>query len=214
MKIHYLFLVIFFVFPLALVASVDHKEGAWLGLLHKKSLTADNFLWVEAQLRYDFSTPTMQQTLYRFGGLRKLNENHEVGLLYAFVQTGLRKEHRPTLQHSQKLSFWKDLQLSSRTRLESRFLEKSDEDSWRLRYLIKVQKTLKEKLALVVWEEPFLNLTQDSWTGNRTFERNRFFLGLRQPLLDMNMEWGYLNQYIPRHQSSASEHIFSVFLFY
>lgn len=71
----------------------------------------------------------MNQSLYRFGLLKKLNENHEVGVIYAYVQSVSAKEHRPTLQHIQHIQHIQQygdltsISFSGRSRIEIRFFE-------------------------------------------------------------------------------------------
>jgi len=192
--------------------ALENQNRAWLGLLGKKTLTQDYSLWSEAQLRYDLEVGGMQQTLFRFGPLKQINENHEIGLLMAFVQTGLIKEYRPTLQHMQQLSGRRNIKLSSRSRLEARFLEDSSDDSMRFRYLLRGQMSLNSSLSLILWDEAFINLTNDDWTGNRTVERNRLFVGFRIPITEMSIEIGYLNQHIYR-RSDLIEHALVFYLF-
>lgn len=193
--------------------SDNTRNGTWLGLFHKKPLPQEYTLWTEAQFRYLLDSTGMQQTLYRLGALKKLDERHEIGLIYGFVQTGVLKEHRPTLQHVQQYGELASMKFSGRSRMELRMLEDSPDDSLRFRYQLRGQKTLNPELDLVVWDEPFINLTKDDWTGERTMERNRFFLGTRIPVWGMHAEIGYLNQFVPRRKD-ITEHILTLYLFY
>jgi hypothetical protein len=190
--------------------AIEDKPRLWVGLIHKKAIHEDYSLWGETQLRYDLESGGMQQTLFRFGPIKRLNDKHEVALLYGFIQTGSMKEARPTLQHTQQFS----QNFSARSRLEFRTLEDSDDDSLRFRYLIRLQKNLKDGLSAVVWEEPFINFTDEAWSGSRTFERNRLFIGLRIPVFQMNWEVGYMNQYIPRRSQTTMDHIATLYIFY
>lgn len=188
----------------------EDKPRLWIGLLHKKAVHEGYSLWGETQLRYDLASGGMQQTLFRFGPTKKLNDHHEMALLYGFIQSGNVKEIRPTLQHVQQ--FFPNF--SARSRLEFRTLEDSDDDSLRFRYMLRIQNKIREGLDAVVWEEPFINLTHDAWTGSRTFERNRFFIGIRVPIFQMNWEFGYMNQYIPRKAQATMDHIATLYIFY
>ena len=206
---------IFILFSTTIFAATSDntRNGTWLGFFHKKQLPQDYALWTEAQFRYLLDSSGMQQTLYRIGALKKINDSHEVGLIYGFVQTGIMKEHRPTLQHVQQYGELSGMKLSGRTRLEFRMLEDSPDDAMRFRYQLRMQRKLTQNLDLVVWDEPFINLTKDDWTGNRTVERNRFFIGTKIPFWDMNAEIGYMNQFVPRVKD-ITEHILTLYLFY
>ena len=192
--------------------TVDSRT--WFGLFAKKPLSEEITSWQEVQFRYDLNQGQMQQTLVRFGLLKKLNESHEAGVLMAFVQTGLVKEYRPTFQHLYSHSHDELFFLNLRSRLELRDIENNDANSVRYRFMINTRKKISTNLSAVIWEEAFLNLTNETWTGSRTFERNRFFLGARIDQSYGRWEVGYLNQYIPREQKNIQEHIISTSFFY
>jgi len=213
-QIHFIICSFLLVLSSILNASTKDRERIWVGMFGKKEIAEKNFFFTEAQLRYDLNTPTMQQNIIRFGGLHQLNLNHEIGLLGAYVQTGLVKEYRPTLQYTYFSNSNKFYDFSLRNRLESRFLEDQTEVSLRYRLSARVQKNITERLSLIIWDEPFINLTQEDWTGERTFERNRLFFGPRFKFNELNLEIGYLNQYIPRKDKNTMEHIIVTYLFF
>ncbi len=191
---------------------VRSEQRLWLGVFSKKKITENYLFWAEAQLRYDQTHQTMNQTMNRFGLLRNLNQNHEIGWLFSFIQTGMTKEYRPTLQH-----IYSDNRplnnFSLRTRLEGRDIEDSDANSLRLRSQVRLAHTLNPTYDLVVWDEAFVNLTHEQWTGNHAIDRNRFFLGTRGKYEQIIFEIGYMNQYIPRNTLSLSEHALLLYLF-
>ena len=199
-------------------ARESSEQRVWLGLFAKKKMTEHFDLWVETQLRHDENHQTMNQTLNRFGLLRGLNDNHEVGVLFAFVQTGLMKEYRPALQYLYKNNSPIN-SFSIRNRLEGRDIEdsktiaESEADSLRFRSQIRWAHTLSPQYDLVLWDEPFINLTHENWTGNRFFERNRSFLGTRIKFENIHFEVGYMNQYIPRNAVSMHEHTLILYIF-
>jgi hypothetical protein len=209
----FLFCLIMLSLSLHATTSDNTRNAIWWGFFNKKPLPSEYSLWTEAQFRYLLDSTGMQQTLYRVGGLKKLNDQHEVGLIYGYIQTGLTKEHRPTFQHVQQYGELATMKFSARSRLEFRMLENSPDDALRFRYLLRGQQKLSHQFEIVLWDEPFINLTDDEWTGNRTIERNRFFVGTRVPFWDMHLEIGYMNQFIPR-EKDITEHILTLYLFY
>jgi len=200
-------------------ATERSEQRIWLGLVAKKKITEHYNLWAETQLRYDETHQTMNQTLNRFGLLRSLNEHHEVGLLFAFIQTGLMKEYRPALQYLYQNNGIIN-SFSIRNRLEGREIEDSktisgsEADSLRFRTQFRWSQTLNSIYDLVFWDEPFLNLTHEKWTGNRLIERNRLFLGTRIKSEHIHFEVGYMNQYIPRNDVSMHEHTLVSYIFF
>lgn len=195
-------------------ASDQSKASSWLGFMSKKSLEEKSSFWTEFQLRYDNNETTMFQTLFRFGYLYSLTPKHEAGLILGYIQTGLQKEYRPTLQHVYTFTQSPESLLNLRSRLEARQIEDNPDFSLRYRANLRWQKSVGGGYSAVMWEEPFVNLTDDDWTGNRFFERNRAFIGARKKLTGFDVEFGYLNQYIPRSSGNTTEHIAVAYLSY
>lgn len=190
------------------------KNSGWLGTFSKKEITENYKAWVEAQMRYGFDQGGANQILYRTGLLYDLSPRHEFGFLYAFIQTGLQKEHRFTVQHSQKYGEWLSLNFSHRMRLEARFLEDNDDDAGRFRYLIRGEGELQSTPSFVLWNEVFVNTSVDSWTGDYTLDRNRLFVGFKIKVFNSRTEIGYLNQFVRRRSGDVSEHVATMYWFF
>lgn len=193
--------------------AADDRPGFWLGTFGRKTISEDISFWSEVQLRYNQEATTMAQTLFRGGILYNWNSDHEFGLLMAYVQSDLQKEYRPTLQHVFKQFNSGEFPILLRSRVEFRDLESLGDNSVRFRIMLRTEKKLSSDLSLVFWDEPFLNLTREQWTGNRSLDRNRAFFGLKRVYTNMSVEAGYLNQYVPR-AIDVSEHLFVVYLNY
>jgi hypothetical protein len=194
-------------------AETKEEQRTWFGLFMRKKITTDYDLWAETQLRHDEAHQTMNQTLNRFGILKNLNEHHELGFLFAYAQSATAKEYRPTLQYVYKLNGELN-SFSARNRLEGRDIEDNDANSMRFRSQIRWAHVLNPKYDLVVWDEPFMNLTHEQWTGNRFIERNRAFIGTKVKFENISFEVGYMNQYIPRETRNTSEHILTTYFFF
>lgn len=198
--------------------AAEDQKGMWLGTFANKKLTENYSFWIETQLRYNLDEGNAAQVLYRTGVLQKLNERQGLGYLYAFIQSGLNKEHRFTLQHTQSYGNLSNYKFSHRVRVETRHLEETTESfeaAGRLRYLLRAEQRDDKNYALVVWDEVFINLNETSWNGHDTQDRNRFFIGVKQEFFASNrLELGYLNQFIPRESGDISEHIATVYLFF
>lgn len=197
-----------------LVSSLVHAEEisygrSWAGLFQRKSLSERWTILGETQLRYSNEDINLQQILVRPGVMYRINTQNEVGIVYGYVQTGSLKEHRPTIQWLGKFSE----SFSTRARLEIRKWEEEKVQSLRLRPMLRYEHSIEARRSWVVWDEPFLNVTHDDLSGNRIFERNRFFTGLRLPFENVALEVGYLNQTIPRQNLTTIEHIFVFYVF-
>lgn len=198
------------------VADTRSFDRTWLGLFGKRKLADTGYtIWTEGQARMDNDRFTQQQLLLRPGVLKNINEKNDIGFLIAFVETDTNWETRPTFQHI--YTFLKNdvHTVSFRSRFEYRVREDQEARSGRYRGQLKYHRTLEKHKAFIIWEEPFLNMTNEDWTGNRVFERNRFFIGMGLPFVDETVfEVGYMNQYTPRETRSTIDHIAAVYYFY
>lgn len=212
MKSRYFFITLILAAPS--FASTDVSRDFWLGTFNKVKLTSKSFLWSETQLRYNVEDSEMGQTLIRGGLLRKIGKkNQEVGLLYAFIQSGVNKEHRLALQHTMRYS--ESVNLSHRVRLEYRALENQKPLDERFRYLFRYQSLKKRGLGLpVIWDEVFVNLDKKPNDKIDYLDRNRLFIGFRSKFEEFNFEYGYLNQYAPREGQSVMDHTLVAYLFF
>ena len=211
MKLIFALLFIFFSVS-EVFAFTKEEQRTWLGIFARKKITSELDFWAETQLRHDETHQTMNQTLNRFGILKNIDDHHEIGFLFAYVQSATLREYRPTLQYAYK-NKWENDSFSIRNRLEGRDIEDNDANSLRFRSQLRWAHTLNSDYDLVVWDEPFVNLTHETWTGNRFVERNRAFLGTRIKFENISFEVGYMNQYIPRATQSVSEHILTLYTF-
>lgn len=186
----------------------------WLGVFSKKQVKEQHFFWQEFQWRYNADQGRTQQTLFRFGLLKSLSNNHEVGLILGLIDTSSNQEIRPTLQHLYTKSTSEQLNFSLRSRLEYRDLEKNSDQSLRYRLQAGLRYAINSGYSFLLWDEIFLNLTRENWTGDRFTERNRAFIGARIDRDYGRWEMGYLQQYIPRSTQNTTEHIAVVYFYY
>ena len=194
-------------------AVTDDVQRTWFGIFGRKAFNENYSMHQEFQLRYDLENGEMQQSLIRFGVLQKYNEKHELGYIFAFVSSTASKEYRPTLQHVYLSKLGESFPLLIRSRLELRDIENNDDNSFRYRMLLNLRYQASSHFSYLIWNEAFFNLSREMWTGDRTFERNRLFMGGRIDQSYGRWEVGYLNQYIPRTPRSTMEHM-AVFYFY
>ncbi len=194
-------------------ADMRNEQRTWLGLFAQKKINSNLNLWAETQLRHDETHQTMNQVLNRFGLIKPISDRHEVGFLFAYVQSDTAKEYRPTFQYSYKIQDQSNF-FTLRNRLELRDVEQQEAKSVRWRSLLRWSHALNESYDFLIWDEPFLNLTHEQWTGERLFERNRLFIGTKIKWSELALELGYLNQYIPRDTKSIQEHALVTYLFF
>jgi hypothetical protein len=213
-KMSYSFLFAFLIFVSLFFSpqsqsKVVQENNSWWSLVGKQKYQEFS-LFHESQLRYSHEEGGMQQVIIRPGILKSFNSN-EVGFLMGYIQTGNLREYRPTFQYS-----YLGENFTSRNRLEFRNWEGHLSASVRFRSLLRKEFFKSENFSLLIWDEAFVNLTRETHTGNRFFERNRIFVGTNFTPTNspVRFELGYLNQYIPRSLISHSEHNLSLTVFY
>ncbi len=178
--------------------------------------------WLEGQGRFGNNTSSFSQGLLRTGLGFKVNENTSVWLGYAWIPTDQPftkkafNENRiwQQLLWSQKYSF---ATVTSRSRLEQRFIPTGSDVGWRFRQMLKISAPLwfAPSFSLVASDEYFVNINKTDWGADDGFDQNRAFGGIGFNF-DKNIktEAGYMNQYIRKAVGpDLMDHIVSVNLF-
>jgi hypothetical protein len=89
------------------------------------------------------------------------------------------------------------VRLSSRTRLEQRFVSTGSETGWRLREFVKLSAPLGSTWSAVLYDEYFYNLNSTNYGATAGSDRNRFFIGPGLAISkQVTIEFGYLHQYV------------------
>jgi hypothetical protein len=104
------------------------------------------------------------------------------------------------------------LHLSSRTRLEQRFVQGVDRTAWRMREQVRLIDPVLPKVNALVWVEPFvaLNRTEASPTA---LDQIRIFAGVALPITKrVDVEVGYLHQLLHRTTGNVVNHTVPVSL--
>jgi hypothetical protein len=189
-------------------AQQDEDSGVWIGGFANgklpPSLNDDRGawrLWTDIQLRFGDDVSRFSQGVFRPGIGYAFSRGWTIWAGYAYVRTeapyatSTMTEHRIWEQ-----AIWSgalgSTALSSRTRLEQRFVSTGSNTGWRLREFVKVAQPLKSPWFGVVSDEFFANLNTTDFGASAGSDRNRFFIGPGVRLGgDLSMEIGYLNQY-------------------
>ncbi len=97
------------------------------------------------------------------------------------------------------------VQLSTRTRLEQRFIRGADGTAWRVREQLRLAMPLAPRgPALVAWGELYITLNRTSATRT-TFDQLRAFVGVSVPVSPQaDVEIGYLKQHLHRVTGDVS----------
>lgn len=177
--------------------------------------------WLEGQGRFGNDTSQFSQGMLRAGLGYKLNEQTSVWLGYAWVPTEEPFTKTPFDEHriwqqvlwSDKFSFGT---LTSRSRLEQRFIPTGSEVGWRFRQMFKVSVPMPfaPDFSLVASDEYFANINKTNYGADDGFDQNRAFGGIGYNFnKNIKTEVGYMNQYIRKTGPDRMDHILSLNLF-
>ena len=130
-----------------------------------------------------------------------------------------RREHRSFQQVTWTAGRVGPGDLSTRTRLEQRWLSDGNDTGWRLRQMVRYRvpfRATRGGVALLGWVEPFVALNTTDWGARAGFDQVRSFAGLEIPAGGRSTtEIGYLNQTIDRGGGRRQmNHVASVTVFF
>jgi hypothetical protein len=193
-------------FSLALPANAEtrHDEQVWLQAIAQGPVAGDVIYFAEVQSRFGDGASQLSQMLIRPAIGVKLNDRVAVYQGYANVRTptaggGETRENRSFQQVSWSLGRPGGIAISSRTRLEQRWLSNGSDVGWRLREMVRGAAPLGPdgKVALLAWGEVFVALNDTDWGARGGLDRLRGFAGLELPFSGKStVEVGYLNQFV------------------
>lgn len=106
------------------------------------------------------------------------------------------------------------LSITGRSRLEQRFIENRDDVGWRLRQFLRFDVPFQDEgqWKAVLWNETFVGLNTTSWGQRSDIDQVRNFVGVGVPISkNLNLEAGYLNQWINRPGEDLINHAFSTY---
>jgi hypothetical protein len=193
-----------------LPSSLNNAKGSWR-------------LWTDVQLRFGDDASRFSQGLVRPGIGYALGRGWTVWGGYAYIRTDPPYSTSTTTeQRIWEQASWsgaiRTTTLSSRTRMEQRFLSTGSDTGWRLREFVKASRPLAARTiwSVVVSDEFFLNLNSTDFGATAGSDRNRFFIGPGVALSRaVVMEIGYLNQYTFRSNGpDKNDHLFATNLFW
>jgi len=128
----------------------------------------------------------------------------------------VQREDRPYQQLTLRLGHVARAALSSRTRLEQRFVSTGDDTGWRVRQQVRLAWPLsgKGKSAFYVSEEPFFALNSTDWGARAGFDQLRSAAGFSLPAgKHLTADIGYLNQWtVRRGRPDGLAHVLNVAL--
>ncbi|PZU07625.1 MAG: DUF2490 domain-containing protein [Sphingobium sp.] len=204
-------------------AATAQDEQFWLNLTAMGSVKDELVYFAEVQPRIGDGVSRVDQALLRGAIGWKFSPSLTLYQGYAHVVLPIeggkdRNEERSFQQLSWMLGKPWGGELS-RTRLEQRWRSDGDDMGWRLREMVRYEKTLKpgsDAVNALVYAEGFAALNDTDWGARAGFDQLRSFVGAELGLPGQStVEVGYLNQLIDqRGGDTRINHVASVTLFF
>lgn len=191
-------------FPAAAMAAQE-DEQVWLAQFSTIEVGQKVLLFTDMQLRFTDGADRLGQVLLRPAVGYRITPSDTLFLGYAYVRTESLNgtptdEHRMFQQALVRVAGGPGkTTVTSRTRLEQRWLEGRSGMGWRLRQQVRLETPVAKGLNAIVWAEPFVNLDTTSWGQRAGFDQLRGFFGVGVPIAKgIAIEAGYSGQYVNR----------------
>ena len=186
-------------------------------------LTAKDWGWtLDLRQRWREEGENFDQFIASGYIIKKLSPKFALGLGIDHIQnhpSGKEsfEENRITSQMQYKFDDIAGIKIQSRTRFEFRRREQFDDIAYRLREQMRASYPLNfnPNISLVMFDELLLNLNSTDWKVARGIDQNRVFVGMGyQANTHVNIEFGYLNQYINTQTINRENHVLNTTLRY
>ncbi|MFW2829323.1 DUF2490 domain-containing protein [Sphingomonas sp. ID0503] len=201
------------------LAATREDEQLWVNATVMGPVAGDLVYFAEVQPRFDQGVSHLGQLLLRPAIGLRLSPAVTVYQGYAHVALPIEGGRDRNEERSfQQVSWTISPTLSSRTRLEQRWLSDGNDTGWRVREMIRAETPLgsdRDGIAALGYAEVFVALNDTDWGARKGFDQLRTFAGLELPLKGKStIEAGYLNQLVDRPRGDkAVNHVASISLF-
>ena len=194
---------------------------SWNTLLVQGPVDGKLLLWAELQPRFTNDADRLGQFVARGALGVRLKNDVDLHTGYHF-QRNTPATGRSTNEHRA----WQQIMapvirrdngfaLITRWRLEERTFEGASDTGLRLRMMWRVQQPLhgKGSAGPLLMSETFVALNSTDWGARSGFDQQRSFVGWLQPLgKRLNLEAGYMHQYVNRPGRNPGNHILNITL--
>ena len=182
-------------------AGIDHDGQFWFPLYNRFSLSENVKGWAEVNPRFGDDMSEIHQLLLRPALGYQIRPNLSIWQGYAWItnyEPRFSDEHRLYQQLSYRLGFT-NVNFSSRTRMEERFIRNTRGVALRAREFLRANFPLDEhkKWAFVLYDEVFVTLNTIRNGPRAGFDQNRLFVGINRKINPhLSVDVGYQNQII------------------
>ncbi len=204
--------------PTAATASVDQDLQVWATLAGSGSIKGDVVATFDASARIGDDLKRVRQTLTRGTIGVRVRPDLTLSLGYGHTtayRSGVRDlaEERVYPQVNWTIGKLGQGTLSTRLRLEARFVRPGRDTGWRYRQLLRYQLPLDRAggPSLVIQAEPFFALNTTDWGARAGFDQLRLMAGVSLPVSrTLSVETGYLAQYVNGRPRDRLNHVVPV----
>lgn len=181
----------------------QHDNWVWLNVTAQGPVRGKLLAWAEVQGRFGDDASRLSQSILRPGVGYQLSPRVSLWVGYGRITNHNRGKDVGEDRLWQQLS-WNAGEvaggaLSTRTRLEQRFVETGSDTGWRLRQLVKYNRPFRKggDTSFVLTSETFVAFDDTDWGARSGFDQIRNFAGIGFSVSPKaRVELGYLNQYI------------------
>jgi len=194
------------------VCADESDTQQWTVITVDKDLSKRWRGFFELQPRFGQNISTAERIIVRAAAGYRINSKLSVWQGYGWtpqLEPEFNNEHRPF----QQLLFEDTLgktRLTSRTRLEERFIDGAGGTEFRLRSLVRLSHPISadHRWAAVGYDEVFWNLNSTDRGPVSGFDQNRLFLGVsRQVNPELRVETGYLWNHVNLPRTSENRRL-------
>ena len=194
---------------------------SWNTLVVQGPVDGKLLLWAEVQPRLTSDAGRLGQFIARGALGVRLKNDIDLHAGYHFQHNnpapGISSDEHRLWQQVQAPVFRRDngTALITRWRLEQRMIVGAQDLGWRLRMQWRLQLPLHGKgtAGPLLQSETFVALNNTDWGARSGLDQQRSFVGWLQPLSKrLNLEAGYMHQYIRRPGADPGNHILNITL--
>ena len=205
--------------PATAGASTIEDAQIWTALSAQGSIKGNLIGQIDLNVRGIVDQRRVSQTLSRVGVGYRVDNSISLSIGYGHIEnyrTNLPNVNEERLHQQILWTVGKigNATLTTRLRLEQRFVRPGKDVGWRYRQQFRFQQPLKKDgPSLIVSVEPFFALNSTDWGARSGFDQVRAMAGVAIPVSKTaTIETGYLAQYVRGASSDRLNHIVPITL--
>lgn len=214
-KLNYFLLLTIFTLLYSIQATANTNKNndlqSWDTLIVTNKLNNNYLLYNELHLRLGYDITRVSQIYYRPALAYQIDKNNSLWLGYTIANSDKPFVNKNTYEHNIWQQYltkvnYNAFDITSRSRLEERFIQRTSKTGLRYRQLFKATTPINYGIInfLAISDEIFFQLNDtNSKSDNRGFSENRFYIGFGTKLNNQtSIEFGYQHQYVRKFKQN------------